>query len=291
MREGFNLRAIDIYALAYLVLTGPIYAFLQDPPILQGVLLHVLAPLVILVLARLEETRIVQLLRDFYPIALFGLLYTECSTLNRILVPEGYLDSHIIDLEGAWFGSQPARDFRNWVPVSAFSELLHFAYFTYYAYVITLTLTLLLGRSREIYHRAIATVGLTFFVGFFVFIAIPVAGPYYEFARIEASETFLMPKVVQWVLNRGSSVGTAFPSSHVSIATACLFMAWRYFRPLGRILIVLVPLMAAGAVYGGFHYLIDVIAGALLGILCSTVGHRYTLALSGAKEPSEGTTS
>ena len=39
--------------------------------------------------------------------------------------------------------------------------------------------------------------------------------------------------------------------------------AWVSDRPTKWTLVVLVPLLAAGAVYGGFHYLTDAIAGAL----------------------------
>jgi len=35
-----------------------------------------------------------------------------------------------------------------------------------------------------------------------------------------------------------------------------------------------------GAIYGGFHYAIDVVAGAGVGLLVGTLGHRVTRRLS-----------
>jgi membrane-associated phospholipid phosphatase len=49
---------------------------------------------------------------------------------------------------------------------------------------------------------------------------------------------------------------------------AHLLVAWTTQRALALMMAPVVLGMAIGAVYGGFHYLSDVLAGALLGVLC-----------------------
>ncbi len=59
--------------------------------------------------------------------------------------------------------------------------------------------------------------------------------------------------------------GNAFPSAHIMLAFAVLVFVLRYFPRLTPWIMVCVLLMCVGAVYDGYHYAIDVLAGALLG--------------------------
>jgi membrane-associated phospholipid phosphatase len=72
--------------------------------------------------------------------------------------------------------------------------------------------------------------------------------------------------LVQRILHAGSSRGTAFPSSHVAVATAQALLALRHQRAVGVVVALLAAGLAAGAVYGGLHYAIDAAVGALVGV-------------------------
>jgi membrane-associated phospholipid phosphatase len=71
---------------------------------------------------------------------------------------------------------------------------------------------------------------------------------------------------VLWLLEAGSARGTAFPSSHVAVAVVQSAFALKYQRRVGWVATVATILIGCGAVYGGFHYATDVIAGAALGL-------------------------
>ena len=71
----------------------------------------------------------------------------------------------------------------------------------------------------------------------------------------------------RWILAAGSSRGAAFPSSHMAVTVAQTVMAFRWQPKLGAILALVSLLVGVGAVYGGFHYGVDMIAGALLGLV------------------------
>ena len=75
-----------------------------------------------------------------------------------------------------------------------------------------------------------------------------------------------LPHVTQGILEGGSSKGTAFPSSHVAVVVAQALMALLYQRWTGWAIALLSGGLAMGAVYGGFHYAVDIVAGAGVGV-------------------------
>jgi len=75
--------------------------------------------------------------------------------------------------------------------------------------------------------------------------------------------------------------GNAFPSAHIMLAFTVLVFVFRYFPRLAPWLLLCVLLMCLGAVYDGYHYSIDVMAGALLGLAAGAlfVGRREPVRL------------
>ena len=218
-----------------------------------------------------------RLLLDLYPLMLFGLFYSEVGRLNQALHPGHFFDERILAAEQSIFGMQVSQELHLLWPWRPLGEYLHLAYFSYYFVMFTLPVALYLRRSREAYDLALGTVLLAFYCSFVCFICFPVAGPYHVFYDMDpATLGYVMPGVVRWVLDQGSSIGTAFPSSHVSVAVTVWIMAMRYHHRLAWMFLFVVPALALGAIYGGYHYATDVLAGAALALLVGTVGHALT---------------
>lgn len=200
-------------------------------------------------------------LRVFLPVVLTPLLYTELATLNQLVAP-GYLDGTVQAWEAAVFGLQPSLAWARAWPWLPLSELLHLGYVSYYLVVPVAAVAVFRGAGDRGLERAAVTVGLAFFVCYLCFAVFPVAGPRYEFARIEGppaeGPVFAL---VHGILEAGSSRGTAFPSSHVAAATAALLACRRDARRAFRWLLVPVVLLTLGTVYGRFHYAVDALAG------------------------------
>jgi undecaprenyl-diphosphatase len=68
------------------------------------------------------------------------------------------------------------------------------------------------------------------------------------------------------VLVSGSSRGAAFPSSHAAVSVAASVAALRFQPKVGAVVAFVTALLLVGAVYGGFHYGVDMIAGAVVGL-------------------------
>jgi membrane-associated phospholipid phosphatase len=208
----------------------------------------------------------VRTLLDWLPIVLVPALYAELAPLNIAVHGGTYFDDIIIRWEQALFAGLPSRDWAAALPSLPLSELLHAAYLSYY-FIIFVPPLLLFLRGRTVEFRAtVFTVMLAFFVHYVFFIYFPVQGPRYLFAPPGgqlANGTFYT--LTHRVLEAGSSQGAAFPSSHVGVSVAQTLITFVYMPRFAVLLAALTAGLALGAVYGGFHYAIDALAGLLLG--------------------------
>ena len=268
-RRKARLLPVEIPFLAYLAAsTGVLIAAhgsIPQLPLLIGVRVALALFLALCLSGRLP--RRLSFLRDWYLLLLTPVFYSEVGSLNRAFT-SGYFDARVLRWEFRMFGSQPSIVLRERLPQRWLSEYLHFAYLSYYLIPLIPAVALYArGRLRE-FRLFVGTVGVAFFGCMLIFIAFPVRGPFYVFTPPDPHALGrFMPPLVHWVLHRGSSVGTAFPSSHVAVSATALLAAYRYQRACFWILLALVPALAVGAVYGGFHYAIDVVSGAALAVL------------------------
>ena len=208
----------------------------------------------------------VRALLDWTPLLLMPLLYAELATLNQAVHGGFYFDDVIIAWEQTLFGGQPSREWALRAPSIWLSELLHGAYLSYYLIIFVPPLVLFFRREREQFRAAVFALMLTFFVHYLFFIYFPVQGPRYLFTPPGGElADGAMYQLAHRVLEAGSSQGAAFPSSHVGVAVTQSLIASRYLPRLAPFVALLSVGLALGAVYGGFHYVTDVVCGAALG--------------------------
>ena len=218
-----------------------------------------------LALARLMP-RMAGLLHDWYPVALIPFLYAELPPLNLAVWNGRYFDTVIIPVEQALFHGQPSREWAAAMPLLPLSEMLHAFYLSYYLIICAPPLFIYLSATRDEFRRAVFALLLTFVVHYLFFIWLPVQGPRYLFPAPDGViSRGAVYNLTHRILEAGSSRGAAFPSSHVGVAVAQTITAWRYCRRLSPVLAILAVGLACGAVYGGFHYATDALAGAGLG--------------------------
>lgn len=192
------------------------------------------------------------------------LLYAEVPWLNQALV-SGYHDPVVLAWERALTGSDLSRELAGRFPWPWLSEALHLAYATFYP-GIYLPPLLLAWRHR---HGAFVTTALGIIIAavvcHLVFAVFPVQGPRY-FGPPEGVPPGPVRALVLLVLEAGSSRGAAFPSAHMALMAAQSVLALRFQRGVGVLVSVATVGLGVGAVYGGFHYVVDMAAGALVGV-------------------------
>lgn len=200
-------------------------------------------------------------------------LYAEVPWLNQTLTV-GYHDALVRGWDVALMGSEPSRQMASWLPWRWLSEVLHLAYLSFYPLVYVPPIMLALRRRRHAFHGTVLALLLVGTACYLVFALLPVQGPRY-FGPPEGVPDGPVRRLVLSVLESGSSRGAAFPSAHMALTTAQAIMALRYQRRVGWLVTVAAVGVGLGAVYGGFHYAIDVLTGAVVG----GAGARLALAL------------
>ena len=147
------------------------------------------------------------------------------------------------------------------------SELLHAGYLAYYPAVFGPALLLYAKGERRGFAQTVLTLTVTYAICWVIFAFFPVEGPRYEWGAPLGVPSGPVRRLALTILARGSSRGAAFPSSHMAISVAQAIIAWRWQPQTGAVLSIIALLVGLGAVYGGFHYGADIVAGAVIGFV------------------------
>jgi membrane-associated phospholipid phosphatase len=211
-------------------------------------------------------------LRRWAPLMSLLFLYTELPLLISAAGHFSFFDTTVIRWESALFGAQPSVAWAAAWQSTLLSELLHTAYLSYYPIVVLVPAVLASQRRDHDFSEAVFVLMLTFTVCFVAFVLFPVAGPRYLWASKADDVAGPVRRFTLWLLESGSSRGTAFPSSHVAVATTQAVLAVVYFGRRGLVVGIATAFLALGAVYGGFHYAVDVLAGLGVGAAIAVLG-------------------
>jgi hypothetical protein len=214
-----------------------------------------------------------------YPLILASAFYWQ---LGAIQLDVGHLHDALVQRwELALFGAQVSVTWHQRAPYPLLSAALHLCYGAYYWILVLVPVWLLVRGKREAFRRASFLTALALYVCYLVFGVFPVAGPYFLFPQPTGPIVESWPaRYVYFMLGNGSSMGTAFPSSHIAASWVTVYAAWRDER---RVALVLVPValgLALGTVYGQFHYAVDAVVGALLAVVLMAVGDPLIRALT-----------
>ena len=234
----------------------------------------------VLIMPRLPaEGRFATLVGGAYPLILATAFYWQ---LGVIQLDVGRLYDPLVQRwETALFGFQASAEWHRRMPSPALSAVLHLCYGAYYWILAIVPVWLLVRGKREAFRRAIFVIATALYVSYLVFGVFPVAGPYFLFPPLPERLISSWPgRYVTFMLENGSSMGTAFPSSHIAASWVAVYAAWRYERRLALALAPVALGLALGTVYGQFHYAVDAVAGALLAVVLMAAGDPLIRALA-----------
>ncbi|HET9453931.1 MAG TPA: phosphatase PAP2 family protein, partial [Gemmatimonadaceae bacterium] len=258
----------SIIALAYLLVTLPLlFRGEMDGPRATALAIHLVAIVMLGITWWRPSAGRPGTTAGWLPLVLVPVMYGELPYLMAA-GPGGnvpFNDPLVMEWEHALFGAQPAQSLAAAIPGTLVSELLHFGYLSYYAIVFLPPLLLFLRGDRRGFDLSAAVVMATFALCFLVFALWPVEGPRYRWAAPAGIADGPVRTLVLMILERGSSRGAAFPSSHAAVAVAQSVVLLHLWPRLGALVGVLTALLLVGAVHGGFHYGVDMVAGTVLG--------------------------
>lgn len=229
---------------------------------------------------RQPDNRVVGFFRAFYPMLLYTAFYRETELLNRLIVSD-YLDPWFIHLEHRLFGFQPSLLFMEWLPQRWVAEIFYAAYFSYYIMIVGVGIALFV-RGRDAFAHYLTVVSLVFYVCYLTYIFLPVCGPrvfYEDFVGIdlppeiralgvahpfpETVRAGVFPSIIFLIYRHLEAAGAAFPSSHVAVAICTTWFSFLYLKRIRHVHAFVTVLLCISTVYCRYHYVVDVLAGAL----------------------------
>ena len=177
----------------------------------------------------------------------------------------------IISMEKSVFGAFPnvwvQQFYTPWL-----DELMNVLYSGYYILMPVVGMTLFFKKKYEA-AIAVYSIGIfTHFVNFLIFFFVPVLAPFMAEGasdwNIGSWTGYFFSDLTRLIQSSGSCRGATFPSSHVSAAFVWAFIALRYLRPMGYVLLPMAFGIAISTVYLGYHYAVDPIFAVILALIC-----------------------
>lgn len=229
------------------------------------------------------QRRELVLLRDWMPLLLLPVLYAVIPTTA---LGTGPFDSAIQNIDRSLFGGDVAHTLAGSIPSRALSEVLHAAYLSYYLIIyVPPFLMYARGGATEEFRRTVLAFTIAMTACFAIFWVFPVVGPRYLWSGPPGIPDGVFRRAALALLQGGSARGTAFPSSHQAIALVMSLSSMHWSRRAGTVLLVLTLLLGVGAVYGGFHYATDMVAGAVVGVSSWWISRRIIGVETGKAAP------
>jgi len=200
----------------------------------------------------------------WYPVLMPLVTFPEIARLN-LMFADGWRDGYLLAAEAWLFPEPPTLWLRRMAP-ALLAELFQIGYLSYFL-LLVMVAGLFRRRLQEAPFRGvIAASVLAYLLCYVVFLTVPMEGPAHTLRHLSGPPPFDGPFLaLVRLVQRAGVHGNAFPSAHVAGALPPVLFAWRHAPRLAAVMTLLVALMGLGAVYDGYHYASDVVAGVVVG--------------------------
>jgi len=208
-------------------------------------------------------------LHSLLPLISLVVYYLQATACDHLIFRESF-DPFLIAGEHCLFGNLnlPASFSGNHLLVD---ELMHFFYFSYYLILFIPGIIMLSKRSPKA-HEMIFSLTLMMYTHFIFFILFPGDGPV-------ANRAEIFPKGLIFVLLMniiyeigGNQGGGAFPSTHVAAPVMIFLYSFSGFGQNRRPIQLAMPGIILATVYCSYHYIVDILAGLITGIVFYFIG-------------------
>ena len=227
---------------------------------------------VILLLARKQSDGVGwEFAHDWLPAIFFITVFEEVSYLS-LSIRGDWQNDHLIAFESLLFAVPPAL----WMHEHASSwmvEFLEFGYFVFYPLYPVFGGMFWAWRERPrfagTFRRLTDALSVGYVLCYATYLLFPAQSPANRLGvqQIASAHGGPFQTMVRLIQNHGGVHGNAFPSAHIMLAFVVLLFVYRFLPRVAPWVLMSNLLMCFGAVYDGYHYASDVVAGALIGIV------------------------
>jgi len=223
------------------------------------------------------------------------LIYASFRNLKSFVpfVNRHLWDGFLADVDRLlWFGHEPAEVLHGWLGTGTAAHVLSFVYIAWIV-MVPASLVVALAWSRDARGSAwyVTAVGVDWVLGVLTYFAVPTLGPVYAdpdsfagLARTQVTglqETMMRERhevLVNPFLTDAVQTIAAFASLHVGICVTMCLMAELLRMHVGvrLFLWVFLAVTVVSTVYLGWHYFVDALGGAVLGVAGVWIAARGT---------------
>jgi len=169
------------------------------------------------------------------------------------------------------------------------TEALQVAYATFYALPVLVAVELYAGEREWRFRQWAFVCAFGFFVSYAGYLSLPAVGPRFTLQAFDAAARelpglWLTPVLrafidAEGLVPPGASAAEAmrlaprdaFPSGHTVVTLLAVAWAWRYRLRVRWVVTIAGLLLIVAAVYLRYHYVVDVLAGAMLAVLALAI--------------------
>jgi membrane-associated phospholipid phosphatase len=214
-----------------------------------------------------------EFVHGWLPALLFFTVFEEVSFFS-LAIRSAWQNPILVAWETALF-SVPPGDWLRRYSAPWFTEPLEFGYLTFYLMYPVVAGVLWkrrnLARFSGAFRRLTDSLSVGYTVCYATYLLFPTRSPSHNLGLTStpspSTNGGLFHALVQFTQRHAGVHGNAFPSAHIMLSFVVLVFAFRYLPRLAPWLLTCTLLMCVGAVYDGYHYVVDVFAGALLGLV------------------------
>ena len=209
------------------------------------------------------KNKVLDLIRNVYPIILSGYFYSETVFYNKFIWQN--LDQKLIDVDQNIFGFQPSLVFSETFSSKWFSELMYFGYFSFYLLIIGFVI-ITYYKLKDESDALIFKFSAAMFLFYLIFGIFPAAGPQFYLPSPEKDlpVAFVFDKIMHFIQANAEQPTAAFPSSHVGVSIIILLLLRKRIPKYFKIAIPFVCILILSTVYIKAHYAVDVLGGIII---------------------------
>lgn len=243
-----------------------------------------------------NESKMTRFISRWYTIPLILVTFKELYLMVHPINPHD-LDSLLIQIDKAIFGSDPTS-LLDRMATPSLTEFLQVCYSSFYLLWIILGLNLLLSKNEKGFLFYLFVLMYGFYTSFIGYVLVPAIGPrftLYNFANLDKDLPGLyITSFLRSIINSGESITNAaqaamvaqrdcFPSGHTEMTLITIAIAIKYKAKSAMLIAPMGLGVIYATVYMRYHYGIDVIAGAILGVFVLTTASWLESKMSGNK--------
>jgi membrane-associated phospholipid phosphatase len=168
------------------------------------------------------------------------------------------------------------------------NEILQTAYFSYYLIFVLVGVEIFRRYPIDDFDRAAFLIVYGFYLSYLGYFLLPAVGPRFtlhDFSVIDRDlPGVLFTHLFRSIINAGESIPVTqpnpidvvqrdvFPSGHTQLTLVCAYLAFHYRLKSRWVVAVLTTLLIIATVYLRYHYVVDIIAGAVFFVLTIWTG-------------------